>query len=208
MTKEKVELALKQQRQFWRQVRRGCKVEKSTVKSCIEICTFALEDLEQLQSDLDKYKEAEKFVDDPPHDQECCGCVAILRKQKADLQAELDKAIMKNTKSLLEIGGLQAQVKGRCNQCDKPETKKAFTRYQDFCFHFLHHLQAIGVVTGTGDTIEDIQNKLDAELDKKTEALEAIEIDANYAEFHKCGAKIYYGKIAKTAKAALESEVK
>ncbi len=67
----------------------------------------ALQKQNDLQSDLDKYKEAEKFVDDPPHDQECCGCVAILRKQKADLQAELDKTIMKNTKSLLEIGGLQ-----------------------------------------------------------------------------------------------------
>jgi hypothetical protein len=35
----------------------------------------------ELESQLAAYHEAEKIVADPPHDQECCGCVAILRKQ-------------------------------------------------------------------------------------------------------------------------------
>lgn len=30
--------------------------------------------LSKANAALDKYKEAEKFVDDPPHDQECCSC--------------------------------------------------------------------------------------------------------------------------------------
>ena len=59
--------------------------------------------------------------------------------------------------------------------------------------------------------IKQLQATLEAKnkiIDELVEALEAIHIDANYAKFHKCGDKIYYGKIAKTAKAALESEVK
>ena len=47
--------------------------------------------IKALQAELDEYHDAEKFVNDPPHDQECCGCVAILRKQKTQLQAELEE---------------------------------------------------------------------------------------------------------------------
>lgn len=43
----------------------------------------------QLQDELDDYHNAEKFVNDPPHDQVCCGCVAILRKQIQQLKVEL-----------------------------------------------------------------------------------------------------------------------
>ena len=39
------------------------------------------EELSILSKQLAEYRDAEKFVADPPHDQECCGCVGILRKQ-------------------------------------------------------------------------------------------------------------------------------
>jgi len=48
----------------------------------------AVNTIEQLQAELEDYHDAEKFVNDPPHDQVCCGCVAILRKQLKQLQAE------------------------------------------------------------------------------------------------------------------------
>ncbi len=43
----------------------------------------------KLQVELVEYHDAEKIVADPPHDQECCGCVAILRKRIVELEAEL-----------------------------------------------------------------------------------------------------------------------
>ena len=64
------------------------------------------------------------------------------------------------------IARVKAELKARYNQCDKSETKKAFDRYQGFTHHFLHYLQKIGVVTDTSDTVEDLQDKLQAELEK------------------------------------------
>ncbi|KKK58572.1 hypothetical protein LCGC14_3043090 [marine sediment metagenome] len=49
-------------------------------------------------------------------------------------------------------------------------------------------------------------HKLIIEPLRKT--LRKIEIDADYAKFHKCGDTLYYSKIAKIAKQALESENK
>jgi len=45
----------------------------------------------ELQAELDDYHNAEKFVADPPHDEICCGCVGILRKQLKDVQTELEE---------------------------------------------------------------------------------------------------------------------
>ena len=59
-----------------------------------------------------------------------------------------------------------------CIKCENVETKKAFNRYQNFTHHFLHYLQDIKVVTDTSDTVEDLQNKLDIELDKAKGLLE------------------------------------
>ena len=64
------------------------------------------------------------------------------------------------------IEKLQAELAMRCNKCNTVETKKAFDRYQEFVHHFLHYLQKTGVVTGTGDTVEDLRDKLQTELDK------------------------------------------
>ena len=58
------------------------------------------EQIEQLKAELDEYHDAEKFVNDPPHDQICCGCVAILRKQKTQLQAENER-LRKNGRTVL-----------------------------------------------------------------------------------------------------------
>ena len=69
---------------------------------------------------------------------------------------------------------LQAELEARCNQCVSSETKKAFDRYQEFTHHFLHYLQKIGVVTDTSDTVEDLQDKLQAELDKAQESIQLL----------------------------------
>ena len=67
---------------------------KVTVKTIIDLRVEAKEqaaEIKRLKAQLDSYHDAEKFVAAPPHDQECCGCVAILRKQNTDLKAQLDK---------------------------------------------------------------------------------------------------------------------
>ena len=48
------------------------------------------------------------------------------------------------------------------------ETEKAFERYQSFVHRVLRHLQATGDITGTGDTVEDILEKLFCKIDTLT----------------------------------------
>lgn len=47
----------------------------------------------QLRQQLAEYKDAEKFIADPPHDQVCCGCVAILSKQLAEARGENEHSV-------------------------------------------------------------------------------------------------------------------
>ena len=68
--------------------------------------------IEKLQAELGEYRDAEKFVDDPPHDQECCGCVAILRKQKVQLQTILKKAHLFISKTVIPSGVLKKGTEG------------------------------------------------------------------------------------------------
>ncbi len=49
----------------------------------------------------------------------------------------------------------------------KSETRKAFDRYQDFVFSFLRYLQERGDIKGTGDTSEDIKQKIFDIIDRQ-----------------------------------------
>ncbi|KKN08143.1 hypothetical protein LCGC14_1059550 [marine sediment metagenome] len=49
------------------------------------------EELSILSKQLAEYRDAEKFVADPPHDQECCGCAGILRKQLTEAEREVER---------------------------------------------------------------------------------------------------------------------
>jgi len=59
--------------------------DERTANHCksLDFIYLLIAENELLESQLAAYKDAEKFVADPPHDQECCGCVAILREQLA-----------------------------------------------------------------------------------------------------------------------------
>ena len=84
------------------------------------------EELSILSEQLAEYRDAEKFVADPPHDQECCGCVGILRKQLKAAEGEVErlKAVLDKLARLgnePELGNSKGNVIAQQALKEKPE---------------------------------------------------------------------------------------